>query len=461
MTETIPDGGTLLLDGLGNAFTPIDMNGNSANTTLDLIGFVYPILHNVSNPVTDFGTSDAIIVSGFIPLPFEDLGHSYNQSTGVLSVEEYVPGLLGPLVTEEINISISGAGGTLSTSQFKTEFENNELVITETPCFAAGTRILTPTGQVVVEDLKVGDVVLTTRKGFESIAPIIWIGQRTIDLARHVMPEKVRPIVILAGAFGPGLPERDLVLSPDHALFIDGHLIEAKTLVNGVTVIVDKDIRHITYHHIELRRHDVVLAEGLPAETYLESGNRRMFESDATPMVLHPDFVSLRRERACARILVSGPVVTRARQRLLDRALALGFAVTGDVDLALKAGLERIKPTATDDGELLFVLPAGAHEVQLLSGTGVPAEISADPGDRRVLGVAVAGLALIANGLRQSIRLDDIAHEGFHDMEADHRWTNGAARIALPPYSGRAVLEVTILGQAARWTSVTNRQLSG
>jgi hypothetical protein len=275
------------------------------------------------------------------------------------------------------------------------------------------------------------------------------------------MPEKARPVRILAGAFAPGLPERDLLLSPDHALFIDGHLIEAKTLVNGVTVIVDKTIRHVTYHHIELARHDVVLAEGLPAETYLESGNRTMFESDAAPMVLHPDFVSLRREKACARLLVSGPAVTAARQRLLDRALALGFAITGDVDLVVKSGLERIRPSESDDGELLFVLPAKARQVQLLSGTGVPAEISADPDDRRVLGVAVTGLALIAGGVRHRIPLDDAAHEGFHEYEAGHRWTKGAARITLPPYSGRAVLEVAIHGQAARWSAAARRQLSG
>jgi len=64
---------------------------------------------------------------------------------------------------------------------------------------------------------------------------------------------------------------------------------------------------------------------------------------------------------------------------------------------------------------------------------------------RRVLGVAVAGLALIAGGERFNVPLDDAAHEGFHDMEARHRWTNGATRIALPHYSGRAVLEVVIL----------------
>jgi hypothetical protein len=261
----------------------------------------------------------------------------------------------------------------------------------------------------------------------------------------------VRPVRILAGAFGPGLPERDLRLSPDHALFIDGHLIEAKTLVNGVTVIVEQNTRYVTYHHIETAQHDVVLAEGLPAETFLESGNRQNFESDAAPITLHPDFVATSRAKACAKLLVDGPVVIAARQLLLDRAIALGFAPNADVDLVVKAGAERIRPETDLDGELLFVLPAGLKTVALLSGTGVPAELCADPADRRVLGVNIASLVLIANGRRQVIALDDAAHEGFYDMEAGRRWTTGAARIALPAYSGRAVLEVAITGQAPRW----------
>jgi hypothetical protein len=102
---------------------------------------------------------------------------------------------------------------------------------------------------------------------------------------------------------------------------------------------------------------------------------------------------------------------------------------------------------------LLFVLPPAAKEVQLLSGAGVPAETAADPRDRRSLGVAVSGLTLVAGGRRLPIALDDTAHEGFHDMEDGHRWTTGAARIALPAHSGRAVLEVAINGQAARWST--------
>jgi hypothetical protein len=466
-------GGTLTLagalDASGGAPITINMggsgtgfgNGSTLNLSdLSMTSFEAGTL--LANPITDFGKYDTIILPNFVSFSGDTLLDSYNSGTGILSVYEASEYGSALTIAEAGSLSIAGPPGTsLNTGNFNVFFNPQGLIITDAPCFAAGTRILTPDGEVAVEDIVPGQEVLTAREGSETVAEVIWVGHRTIDLARHAMPEKVRPVRILAGAFGPGLPERDLRVSPDHALYIDGHLIEAKTLVNGVTVIVEKSTRYVTYHHIELARHDVVLAEGLPAETYLESGNRLMFESDSSPMVLHPDFVTAARENACAPLLTDGRIVTAARQRLLDRALALGFAVTGDVDLVVRAGLERIKPEPDLDGELLFVLPAGARDVQLLSGTGVPAEVSADPGDRRVLGVAVSGLTLIANGKRLEIPLNDAAHDGFHEMEAGHRWTKGAARISLPPYSGRAVLEVNIHGQARRWSSVASRQSSG
>jgi len=322
------------------------------------------------------------------------------------------------------------------------------IVISDIPCFASGTRILTATGQMAVEDIKPGTKVLTARDG--APAEVTWVGSRTVDLARHAMPEKVRPVRILAGAFGEGLPARDLRLSPDHALFIDGHLIEAKTLVNGVTVIEDSATRLVTYHHIELASHDIMLAEGLPAESYLDSGNRGMFESDAGPITLHPDFAAASRAKACAPLVVTGDVVLKARAKLLERAASLGFIATAAIDLTANVAGETIAPEMRGR-EMSFLLPAGAARVELISSVGVPAETSAEPGDRRVLGVAVTGLALVAGGRRMVIPLEDPAHTGFHAMEAGHRWTNGSASIALPAYTGRAVLEVTINGQAARW----------
>jgi len=458
-TIGIGQGGDLIIGGtvdslIGSTVSPIaiNMKGNGEHSTLDLSGTDITSSGAILTPIVNFGATDTIILgpSNFTETPTDHFTVSYTG--GTLSIDDTTTGKTDKII-------VSGPGpGTLNAGNFQVSFTANGVIISDNPCFASGTRILTPDGEKPVEQLQAGDEVLTARAGHESVAEIIWVGQRSIDLARHAMPEKVRPIRILAGAFGPGLPERDLRLSPDHALFIDGHLIEAKTLVNGVTVIAEQNTRYVTYHHIETASHDVVLAEGLPAETYLESGNRANFKSDAAPITLHPDFVAQSRAKACAPLLVDGPLVIAARQRLLDRALQLGFAATGDVDLTVKAGIERIRPETESDGELLFILPAGLKSIDLLSGTGVPAELCADPSDRRELGVNIASLALIADGKRQFIALDDAAHEGLHGMEAGRRWTKGAARIALPAYSGRAVLEVAITGQATRWSTAKPQQ---
>jgi hypothetical protein len=439
-------GGPLESD-LSNGPTPtaIDMEGNGEHSTLDIFGPDVTPGGNVPTPIRDFGSTDTIIIGR--PDFDENPGDNYSLSYagGVLTIDDET-------TNGTVHVTIAPASGPVTADNFAVSLTQIGAVITDMPCFAAGTRILTPEGETAVEDIRAGAEVLTCRDGRFGVAEVVWAGQRSIDLARHAMPEKVRPVRICAGAFGPGLPQRDLRLSPDHALYIDGHLIEAKTLVNGVTVIVETGTRDVTYHHIELARHDVVLAEGLPAESYLDSGNRTMFESGAGPLALHPDFAAACRARACAQLLTEGAIVIAARQRLLDRAEALGFAVAGEVDLVAVVNGEPIRPTADADGEWLFVLPAGAASVALLSSAGVPAEVSADPADRRVLGVDVAALTLIAGGRRLPIDLGDASHEGFYEIEGDHRWTNGAARIRLPDYAGRAVLEVAINGQAARWS---------
>lgn len=154
------------------------------------------------------------------------------------------------------------------------------------PCFAAGTRILTPRGGVSVERLREGDVVLTVTGGRERIQ---WIGYRDVDCRRHINRERVIPIRIAAHAFGQDRPRRPLLLSPDHSVFVEGVLIPVRFLVNGSTIQqMEADI--VSYFHIELDRHEVVLADGLPVETYLETGGRKAFANAAGAMQLHPDF---------------------------------------------------------------------------------------------------------------------------------------------------------------------------
>jgi hypothetical protein len=187
----------------------------------------------------------------------------------------------------------------------------------EVACFAAGTRILTDHGPVPVEALREGDAVVSA---FGAIRPVRWIGHRRIDCGRHARPHEVWPVRIAAGAFGAGLPQRDLLLSPDHAVFVEDFLIPIKCLITG-SAIVQVPVDSVTYYHVELQRHDVLLAEGLPVESYLDTGNRSNFSNDGRPVRLHPDFSALSWDvLGCAPLIVTGPLLDAARARLANIA---------------------------------------------------------------------------------------------------------------------------------------------
>jgi collagen type I alpha len=186
-----------------------------------------------------------------------------------------------------------------------------------TACFARGTRIVTPNDRVPVEKLAIGDKVLLLSG---DIAPIVWIGRRAIDCVRHPTPRNVWPVRIRRGAFGDDTPQRDLLLSPDHAVFVDGVLIPVKYLINESSVAQARR-RAVEYFHVELPRHEVVLAEALPVESYLDTGDRASFASGGGPITLHPDFASRVWEaEGCAPLVVSGPELAAVRRRLAERA---------------------------------------------------------------------------------------------------------------------------------------------
>jgi hypothetical protein len=143
-------------------------------------------------------------------------------------------------------------------------------------CFMAGTHIRTPEGEVAVESLVAGDMVCTADGG---VAPVLWLGRQTISTT-FGDPAVVMPVRIRAGALGDGLPVRDLLLSPDHALLIDGVMVQAGALVNGRSIVRETvQADSFVYYHVELANHALVLAEGVPAETFIDNVQRRGFDN--------------------------------------------------------------------------------------------------------------------------------------------------------------------------------------
>jgi Ca2+-binding RTX toxin-like protein len=192
-------------------------------------------------------------------------------------------------------------------------------------CFAEGTRIVTPNGEDAVENLRAGDMVLAMRDGQAGFEPLRWVGFMDIAVPRYaVMAAKTAPILIKAGAIGPGMPARDLRVSPDHAMEIDGHLIPAKHLVNGSSIIQEVWCKRVRYFHLELEAHGLLLSEGTWSESYLDDGNRHAF-NNAAMTGLFLDFEVGRSKgqydhRACLPVLRQGLKLDEIHGRLALRA---------------------------------------------------------------------------------------------------------------------------------------------
>jgi hypothetical protein len=346
--ETVQNGGTvsLALKGVkaedvtvvGGGTLAINGNIQADNTVLDTGGLV-----DLQSPKATL--TGALTFTGAATLAFDGVSSAGYGELAVISgfgsgsvIDERAIGSGGTLITVSsggLTTATITSGGVSESLTFAGAYTSSLVLgpdtaggveLTYVPCFAAGTLIRTTQGEIAVEALAQGDLVLT--EGGEAL-PVIWIGSRHVDCARHPRPETVMPVRVQAHAFGPELPARDLVLSPDHAVYAEAVLIPVKHLINGST-IRQSAVASVTYYHVELPRHAVILAEGLPAESYLDSGDRASFANAADGVALHPVWGSEARDLsllwdACgaAPLCVTGPQLDRMRAVVAERARIL------------------------------------------------------------------------------------------------------------------------------------------
>ncbi|MBN8899407.1 MAG: Hint domain-containing protein, partial [Rhodospirillales bacterium] len=233
-----------------------------------------------------------------------DGGAGTNDVVFAGRVAQYALSRSGGVVT--VAAIDAGLGGTYTLTNVASLVFQDATVETGTiPCFVTGTRIATPDGWTPVERLRIGDRVLL-HDG--SVLPVRWLGRRRVDCRRHADPARVQPIRVRAGSFGPNQPRRDLFLSPDHALLVDGVLVPVRYLVDG-TDIAQVPRRSVTYWHVELPRHEVLIAEGVPAESYLDTGDRDRF---ATPHAAPPVCPGWSAELRCRPLAVRRPATWAA-----------------------------------------------------------------------------------------------------------------------------------------------------
>lgn len=415
------------------------------------------------------------------------LGDVYSF-TGTLSASTYSAGVdpyVGNLITldgidyaqiSDVTYLANSSGGTLSFNQasgtvtlnFSGNFDRNSFEISDGRtlssdpaktnitvhgfvCFVTGTRIRTDRGDIAVEALAIGDRAITASG---EARPITWIGRRTLSDIGDPAEEAAWPVRVAAGAFGPQMPDRDLLLSAGHAVCVDmmGQVfIPVGRLVNGAT-IARVPMEAVTYWHVELDSHDVLLSNNLPTESYLDVGNRAWFGGAGEDILPSGEDIS-----GYARPFVdSGPIVEAARLQLAARASSIGWRDTADMDLHLVVDGRRVD--GDSDGDLArFIFPADACDVRLLSHCFVPAhgQINADS---RALGIGIVGLAL-SDGLRaeQSVALDDPLFDGQHAVERHGgqawRWTKGELPLDPALWSGfrsHVILRIDLIPSGGR-----------
>lgn len=334
-------------------------------------------------------------------------------------------------------------------------------------CFTPDTRIATPRGEVRMRDLRVGDLVLC--HGFGGPAqPIKWIGKVQAEIARHPRPEKVRPILIKAGALADGVPMRDLRVSPDHAILLGCVLVPARLLLNGATIVQEHGWPNIVYYHFELPRHAVVTADGAPAESWLDDGRRAQF-SNAGVAVRFVDFEGgcASRGLTCFPMLRDERITAPLRASLAARARDLGYQEVTDPDLRLMIGEFALKSQHGGPGRFVFRLTAEAAAIAQRQGMRLTSRLSTETSAQgRSLGAAISGLVLRTGRTTVNIGAGDQRLRGVRGLGAPEapppgvrgglrRWMDGVARLpptllaGLPPMPPNAanspVLEIEVV----------------
>ncbi len=164
--------------------------------------------------------------------------------------------------------------------------------------------------------MKFPDCIGITSSG--KARPIRWIGKQGYSGRFAAGNADVLPIQIKQGALADNVPKRDLWVSPLHAMYLDGVLIPAWALVNGVSIVQATRVDMVEYFHLELETHDVIVAEGAFSESFVDDGSRGMFHNAATYRAIYPA-ATPKAARYCAPRIEDGEQLQTAPDRIATR----------------------------------------------------------------------------------------------------------------------------------------------
>ncbi|ARW48363.1 AIDA-I autotransporter [Acetobacter pasteurianus subsp. pasteurianus] len=446
-TEALQNGGKATIWAAADGV--VDLEG-STNTGLTLDGIDTSSATTVTTEVTGFdgnsaGNSDGIVLAGVKAADITSTSYSADGNYVTLSFNE------GGSVTLHID-DVSKYGYELSS-----DADGNAVYEV---CFLAGSMIRTPSGDVAVETLQLGDEVLTFADGQSSVRKVTWAGKAHANVRAGLPDDEAGyPVRILKDAIADGVPYKDMLITSEHCLFFEGKFVPVRMLVNGSSIFYDKSITSYDYYHVETEEHSVITADGMLTESYLDTGNRRAFRQAGSVMSMGGKVKSWQ-EDAVVDLCVDRAFVEPLFRKLADRSTGIAGhlvaeapqVLTEEPDLHLVTDKGAIVRAVRRNGQRYsFMLRAGTRFVRVVSRAARPADVIGPfVDDRRVMGVAVADVHLAAAGKQHDI----IAHlkqdkpEGWHETDwTDCAWTDGNALLPLEDHligHEIALLSITI-----------------
>jgi glycosyltransferase involved in cell wall biosynthesis len=261
-------GADIIIDGAAPASETIDLAGAGANLTLgDAAAFAGVIANFGASQTIDIATLQYDAADQATLAPGDILDIIADGETFALQLDP-----TGNYEGDQFHLSDNGANGT----------DITEGVVA---CFLRGTPIRTPRGDVPIEALRIGDLVAGADG--EDL-PVKWIGRRSYGAAQLRDPD-IQPILIRKDAVADNVPDRDLFLSPCHAILVEGLHIPTGALVNGVSILPAAGLEKIEYFHIETEHHTSIIACNTPVETFIDDDSRRLFDNAAEFYRLYPE----------------------------------------------------------------------------------------------------------------------------------------------------------------------------
>ncbi|WP_086644688.1 Hint domain-containing protein [Acetobacter sp. DsW_063] len=322
------------------------------------------------------------------------------------------------------------------------KYSNGYLIIS---CFLAQSMISTPDGEVAVEDIKVGDDVITfdPSSDAKSVSKVTWAGSKQIVISSGLPDDEAGyPVRVIKDAIADGVPHKDMLVTPEHCLFFDGFFVPVRMLVNGKSIFYDKSYKSYEYFHIETENHSIVSADGVLTETYLDTGDRRSFRHKgnvfsiggrakrwatdaAAPLNVERSFVEPLYHTLHSRAEPNVPV-RESHVRSLDSDPLL--------HLITDQGLV-IHCTRKEQTYCAFMIPAQTRNVRIVSRTARPCDLVGPYlDDRRQMGVAIGGITLTEGrtGKPVTVHLTEENLPGWHALgDNGDRWTAGDALLPL------------------------------